>query len=145
MEWADREWCSVCLCSEIHILAPWYNSYLLGPLLFLYILILCVRASWSTCATEDQRMWFHTEVQHGVIWCDLFFLVVPAHLKMCDTAKLEFTDITHEYLSCHWFGFLYSTPPNIAADRTSYGSGGVGRTKVNKDHILAKTSFQIRS
>lgn len=91
------------------------------------------------CAIGDQRVWFLPELQPGIIWCDLFLLVIQAHLKqMCNTAKL--TGITHEYLA---FGFLYCIPYNIGADHIC--CGGVGRAKVNKnpDSSQNKISHQI--
>lgn len=36
------------------------------------IWLLHFRASWSMCC-KDWRIEFHTEVQDGIIWCDLFF------------------------------------------------------------------------
>lgn len=95
---------------------------------YFYILLLCFSSWWSACAMEVQKMWFHTEVQHGIVWCDLFLLVIQAHLrKMCNSAKPELTGNTHEYLSCLWFVFFYFMPHNIAAYQISGGDGVVGR------------------
>lgn len=78
-----------------------------------------------------QKVWLHTEVQHGIVWRDLFLLVIQAHLKkMCNSAKPELTGNTHEYLLCLWFVFPYFIPHNIAADQIRDGDGGVGRKKV---------------